>query len=271
MSQLHRRDPAGVPRAARGWALVLAAALLATGCAKPPDLLEEVPSAEQLYRDGLSILEGKRRFVFFRTVDYQRAIDTFQEIVDNYPYSDYAVRAELRIADAYFDQEKYEEALSYYRDFADLHPQHEQVPYTMFRAALCHYERAKPANRDQTATHDSIEYLDKLLRRYPHAPEAQEAEALWLELRTRLAAHVMQIGDFYLVRSEFESAANRFQSVLNEYPGLGLDAQALYKLGVCYNAMNRDDDAKRIFEVILRNYEGTSVAEAAADLVPAAK
>jgi outer membrane protein assembly factor BamD len=267
-----RRPGSGNPvaRFAVAGALLLGIALSFPACSKPPTLLEEVPSAEELYREGLSILEGKRRFFVFRTVDYQKAIDTFQQIVDNYPYSDYAVRAELRIADSYFEQEKYEEALSYYRDFVDLHPQHEDVPYTIYRAALCYYRQSRSANRDQSATRKSIEYLDELLRRYPHAPQIREAEILWQELRTRLGEHVLQIGDFYLARSEYESAASRYQSVLDEFPGLGLDAQALYKLGVCYSAMNRDDDAKRIFEVILRNYEGTDVAEAAADLVPAA-
>ena len=34
--------------------------------------------------------------------------------------------------------------------------------------------------------------------------------------------------------------------------------------------MNRGDEAQQIFQVILENYEGSEVAEAAADLVPAA-
>jgi hypothetical protein len=35
--------------------------------------------------------------------------------------------------------------------------------------------------------------------------------------------------------------------------------------------MNRDAEAKKIFQVILENYKGTDVAEAAADLVPEAQ
>ncbi len=48
----------------------------------------------------------------------------------------------------------------------------------------------------------------------------------------------MNIGNFYMKRSEYRSAADRFRSVLNEYPGLGLDAEALFKLGLCYREMN---------------------------------
>ena len=62
----------------------------------------------------------------------------------------------------------------------------------------------------------------------------------------------------------------RYRELLNDYPGLGLDAEALYKLGVCYTRMNRGDEAQKIFQVILENYKGTDVAEAAKDLVPEA-
>jgi outer membrane protein assembly factor BamD (BamD/ComL family) len=79
------------------------------------------------------------------------------------------------------------------------------------------------------------------------------------------------VADFYFKEDEFPSAADRYRELLNEYPGLGLDADALYKLGVCYTRMNRDAEATKIFQVILENYKGTDVAEAAADLVPEAQ
>jgi outer membrane protein assembly factor BamD len=246
---------------------------LAMACAgSTPDAGEfgDVPSAEDLYAEGLAKLEkGGIHFWFIDTRDHQGAIDTFQDIIDNYPYSDYATLAELRIADAYFDQELWEEALSYYRDFSELHPDNEKVPHTILRAALAHYHQSRPANRDQTATRQALKQLERLRNNYPQAAESEEADQLWRELRTRLGTSVMNIGDFYMERSEYRSAADRFRSVLNEYPGLGLDAEALFKLGLCYREMNLEDEAARIFQVILENYQGSEVAAAAQDFVPA--
>ena len=93
---------------------------------------------------------------------------------------------------------------------------------------------------------------------------------MWRELRTRLGEHVIGIADFYLDRSEYQSAADRYRSVLNEYPGLGLDAEALYKLGICYSNMSLEDEAQRVFQVILENYEGSEIADAAQEWVPSA-
>jgi len=245
----------------------IALLLLAAGCAKPPPEFEEVPPAEELYQEGQKILEGKRFLGFWPYTDYGGAIETFQAIIDNYPYSEYAVLAELAIADAYFDDEKYEEALSYYRDFTDLHPQHDKVPYTIYRSALCHQRRVHSANRDQTATREALIFLDQLLAKYPYSEYASEGEVLWRELRTTLAEQVKDIGDFYLKRNEWESAAERYRSLLNEYPGLGLDAQALYKLGVCYAEMNRTEEAENIFQAIVQNYRDSDVARDAADRI----
>jgi outer membrane protein assembly factor BamD len=254
-------------------ALLPAALLGLTACAtQPPEPeLGELPEADVLYQQGVALLEDRKTVLWlFDVTPYQEAIDKFQEVVDNYPYSEYAVQAELKIADSYFEQERWDEALSYYRDFAELHPEHPKVPYTIYRTALCHERKSVSAERDQTATREAVAALDQLMTRYPATPEAREAEALWRDLRTKLGQHVLGIGDFYWKRDEYQSAAGRYRQVLDEYPGLGLDAEALYKLGLCYTHMNREDEARRIFEVILQNYEDSEVARAAQDQIPAA-
>lgn len=250
---------------AMGAGLALA---VGVGCASTKPEVAEVPPAEVLYQQGLEKMEGGKVLWVYNSADNAAAVEHFQQIIDNYPYSEHAVLAELKIADAYYADGKYDEALSYYRDFSELHPQHDRVPYTLHRAAQCHYQQSRSPDRDQTATIESLKYLDQLITRYPHSAEAREAEETWKELRTKLAQHDMQIADYYMERDEFQSAADRYRGVLNKYPGLGLDAEALYNLGLCYTEMNLEDEAHKIFEVILQNYRGTDVAAAAADRMP---
>ena len=240
---------------------------LVCGCSSPPPTFEDVPPAQELYADGLAELGDGSDAWYWPLGDNTDAIETFQSIIDNYPYSEYAVLAELAIADAYFRDEQYEEALSYYRDFTDLHPQNEKVPYAIYRAALCHYHQIRSPNRDQTATRLALEFLDDLLARHPYSEYADPGEELWRELRLTLARQVANIGDFYMARQEWESGAERFRALLNEYPGLGLDAEALYKLGVCYSEMNRVDEAESIFQAVVQNYRDTDVARDAADRI----
>ncbi len=250
--------------------LALAVGVLALACGKDePPLFTDVPPAEELYEKGLKILEGERVYIFFPTIKYDDAIETFQTIIDNYPYHALAIQAELQIADAYFEDERYDEALSYYRSFSDLHPQHERVPYTVLRSALCHYRQIRSIDRDQTATREAQVHLERLIRNHPYAEETREGETLLRELRTRLSRNIMQLGDFYLKRDEFQAAAERYRTVLNVYPGLGLDAEGLYKLGICYENMMRKDEARRLFHVVVANYPNSDVARLASERIAA--
>ena len=250
-------------------AFALVAALLLASCTSDTPSFEDVAPAEDLYAEGLEILEGRNILWVYRWVSYTKAIETFQAIIDNYPYSDYAVLAELQIADAYFADERWEEAVSYYRDFGDLHPQHPKVPYTILRSAQCHYEQVGTVNRDQTAAREALHFLEILLRSYPYSEEAAEGERMMHDLRTRLAENVLLTGDFYLKRDEFQAAAERYRNVLNVYPGLGLDAEALFKLGVCYENLKREDEALRLFHVLLENFGATRYALAAREHIAA--
>ena len=244
-------------------ALACLALLFATGCATNTAVFEDVKPAEELYADGLETLKGRKILWLFPIVNYDAAIESFQAIIDNYPYSEYEQKAQLRIADAYFDDARYEEALAYYQDFADLHPQHPQVAYTLLRAAQCHYNQIESVDRDQSSTFEATDALEKLIREHPYAKETREGEEMLLRLRTRLARNMLHIADFYLDRTHWQSAAARYRRVLDEYPGLGLDAKALYRLGVCLEEMRREDEALRLFHVVVENYADSSSAERA--------
>ena len=243
--------------------LGLLAAALASGCAGDSVTFEDVPPADELYAEGLELLEGRLLLGLFRIIDYDAAIERFQAIIDNYPYSEYEERAQLKIADAYFDDERYEEALAYYQDFSELHPQHPKVAYSLLRAAQCHYNQIESVERDQTSARKATDALEKLIREHPYAPETREGEEMMVRLRTRLAQNMLLIADFYLDRTHWQSAAARYRRVLDEYPGLGLDAVALYRLGVCLENMRREDEALRLYHVVVENYADSSAADRA--------
>ena len=257
-----RSTRSGAARSLAALALSVSLAL-AVSCTDKVPTFEETKPADELYAKGLKILEGRRILWMFTLISYDSAIEAFQSIIDNYPYSEYEQKALLKIADAYFDDRRYEEALAYYQDFADLHSAHEQVPYTLLRAALCHFNQIQSIDRDQTSTHLAIEALETLIRKHPYAKETREGEEILVQLRTRLALNMLQIADFYLVRTHWQSAAVRYRRVLDEFPGLGLDARALFRLGLCLENLRREDEALRLFHVVVENYADSTAAELA--------
>jgi len=242
------------------WVTVLVIFLLAMSCAKPSDEDEkpvvkpEIPSAEELYARGLENLKLRRVFWLIPYHDYQDAINTFQELVDNYPFNDLAVDAELQIADAYFIQDKYQEAASYYRDFGDLHPDHPKVPYTIFREGLCYFRQVRAPDRDQMTTHQALSVFEKLSSLYPKSEFTQEAAPLIQDLRTRLAESEFLRANFYFDHEEYQAAVRRYESLLHDFSGLGFDEIVLHRLEVSYVKMHRVAEAEQTAER-LRNLE----------------
>jgi outer membrane protein assembly factor BamD len=254
----------GVRPAARALGVLgLALAVLLSACQKEAPRFEDVKPADELYQEGLERLEGRKILGLFRYIDYDAAIETFQSIIDNYPFSEFEEKAQLKIADAYFEDERYEEALAYYQEFADQHSTDPRAPGALLRVAQCHYEQVQSIDRDQGAARKATTALEALIQQHPYAEETRQGEEMLVELRTRLARNMLHIADFYLERDHWQSAASRYRRVLDEFPGLGLDARALYRLGVCLENMKREDEALRLYHVVVENYADSPSARSA--------
>ena len=215
------------------------------GCASlPPE--EEVPSAERYYTRALEVLDGRSVLLFFHDVDYPRAIELFQEVIDNYPYSQYATLAELKIADVYFDTQKYEEAASYYQDFVELHPKHADVPYAIYQNGLCSFAQIREPDQDQGPTLDTVAQFEVLLQRYPNSDDAPAAREKLQMARNQLALHDIEIADFYLSRGNYYAAQKRYTEALTEFPDHTLHLETLSKLADALTELQRIHEARQI-------------------------
>ncbi len=241
--------PEALSRALRGIA-VLTIALLCACATAPPE--EELPSAESYYQRGVKLLEGQRVFLFFTDVDYPKAIESFQEVIDNYPYSEYSLLSELAIADIHFDREEYDEASSYYHDFVELHPNHPKVAYALYRNGLCSYNQMRAADRDQAATREAAAQFRALLERFPSSEMTGDARTRLSECEDRLADQIIDIADFYYDQEDFHSAARRYDQALTTYPGHSTRARSMTRLGVCLARLRQNERAVDVLQRALK-------------------
>lgn len=241
LRQSPREGSRALERAARGIA-ALTIALLCACATAPPE--EELPSAESYYQRGVKLLEGRRVFFFFHDVDYPRAIESFQEVIDNYPYSEYSLLSELAIADIHYEREEYDEASSYYHDFVELHPNHPKVAYALYRNGLCSYNQMRAADRDQAATREAAAQFRALIERFPTSDLTPDAKVRLGECENRLALQGIEIGDFYFSQHDWHSAARRYRIALNEYPSHQDRARTMVHLGISLARLRRYGEAE---------------------------
>ncbi len=170
----------------RAWVLLIVIALLG-GCASRKEPTE--PTAEQNYQMGMEKFDKK---------DYRDAIPYFQTILENYPFSFYAIQAELKIAESYFLDKKYVEALVHLQGFQELHPTNENIPYVLWMKAVCYSEQFRTIDRDVSAMDSSKRELVELTTRFPGSPYAQEANEMLVKVNGRLAEARFLRGPFLL-------------------------------------------------------------------------
>ena len=157
---------------------------------------------------------------------YKQAIDIYTKLRDWYPFDKLAIEAEYNIAEAHFNMEEYDEAALAYEEFEKLHPRHESIDYIIHQQALCYFNRLDSEDRDQTHAIKALSIFSRLMKQYPESPYVNKAEEKRTACLKSLADHEMYVGRYYLKNKKYKSALHRFQTVLDAYPGTGLDTEA---------------------------------------------
>ncbi|MBF0494974.1 MAG: outer membrane protein assembly factor BamD [Deltaproteobacteria bacterium] len=181
------------------------------GLTNPPK--EEAPMGpHQLAAEGMDEFNDRH---------YKKAIELFKQIKDRYPYSKYAVLAELKTADAHYSLEEYVEAAFEYQDFEKLHPKNDVVPYVIYQTGMCYYNQMLTIDRDQSATESAAKEFERLARTYPNSDYAVKAKARRDKCIRNLADHEYYIGEFYFKSKHYQAALGRFKGILEKYPDVG--------------------------------------------------
>jgi outer membrane protein assembly factor BamD len=208
---------------------LLVAPLGLTGCGKAVDYVKNIfgygSKSEALEGDQSGALAAKAQ-ERMDADDYAEAATLYQQIKDQYPYSRYAILAELKLGDAYYLNGKYIEAYGAYRSFEELHPTNDAVPYAIYQQGMCHYMRMNGIDRDQTPTLLTIQTLAHLVESYPESQYANLAKARIAEAQNNLAGHEFYIGEFYYKRKDYQAAMNRFRGLIEAYPDSGYHQRA---------------------------------------------
>ena len=165
--------------------------------------------------------------------DYKDALDAFKKLKDWYPFSKYAILAELKIGEAHYHLQEYPEAVAAYEEFERLHPRNEATPYVVYQIGQCYFEQMDTIDRDQTAAQKALDTFRRLQRQYPDDPYSQKATAQITACLKSLAGHEFYIGRFYFKQKQYYAARERFLAVITQYPDAGYNYLALQYLATC--------------------------------------
>jgi outer membrane protein assembly factor BamD len=218
------------------------------GCSlfnKDDDYVPDDP-ADKLYNEGLFLLNDKQ--------DYKEAAKKFDQVDRENPYSDWARKALLMSAYAYYQADEYTDCISSAERYVTLHPGSPDAAYAQYLIGSSYYDQILDVSRDQGRADKAISALEEVVRKYPDSEYATAAKKKVDMARDQLAGKEMEIGRFYMNKRDFIGAINRFKVVVTQYQTTRHVEEALARLTEAYLSLGILDEAQTAAAVLGHNF-----------------
>ena len=181
-----------------------------------------------LYVEGVNLMQQKK---------YDKAIEKFSAIRENYPFDPIAFVATVKLGDVYFEKKEYILASGVYEDFFNSHPEDTNIPYVLVRLGECYEILSLSFDRDQAYTLKAIERYTYLKNRFPASSYAKLVDIKMKKLVQKLADREVYVGEFYYNTFKYNAAIMRLEYFLKKYPDMNGTDKALYYLALSYTAL----------------------------------
>ncbi len=196
-------------------ACLLIACTLAACSAPPP-------------RDEHSLFEEAN--AEFEARNFFTASGLYDELLEQYPFSDVAEIARLRVAHAYYLDGKYERAITAFNDFERLHPTSSRLPFVEYTIGMCWLDQMRARDRDKSAAENALRQFERVIARYGDTLYGRLAAFRLSQVKEHLADHELFVGDYYARSGKRQAARARYQFIIDTYPETGAARTARERL-----------------------------------------
>jgi len=208
-------------------------------------------TAEALFDEGMRNFNEKR---------YSRAIDNFSKLRTDFPFSPEITQVELKIADAYYLNQQYPEAINAFKEYQSMHPTNEHIPFVLLRLGQAHFDQFTSTDRDQKNTEIAKGYFENVISSYPKSPQAAEAKQKLAKCLEYLAEHEFNVAFFYFKQEKYPAARDRFEEIVRKYKDTPTAVKSLYYLGESYRNEKNVIRAGLAYEALIEHYPETKFA-----------
>jgi outer membrane protein assembly factor BamD len=187
------------------------------------------------YRIASALLDGARGRMLFGLLpgftQRDKAIEQFETILVNAPYSDYAPLSLMNIARGHQRLGNTENAIDALDRMINSYSQSLLAPDAYLKLAQTHASLVDGPYYDQGATKESITYFTDFMLLFPGDSNVAAAEKGLDGMKTMLAESKMKIADFYFYkRSNFKAARVFYNEAITAYPESAIAARAKTRL-----------------------------------------
>lgn len=192
--------------------------------------------------------------------NYEEARKILETVKSKDSSQEYALLARIRIADTYFDDEAYDEAVVEYESFLDLYPYSKYASYAQYKLAMSFFERITTVDISYSLAKRALDEFEKLQRVYPRNPYMDIIDNRIKTCMNMLAEYEFYVGNFYYNKGSFNAAIGRFNVILKSYPASNKVPEALYFTGLSYKNLGQRDEALNTLTALINQFPSTKLS-----------
>ena len=142
--------------------------------------------------------------------------------------------AKITLANAYFNDEDFENAALNYEEFLELYPASPKAKDALFRLGVSYLNLVKGPEWDQTFTRKATNAFEEFIKRYPDDPRVEKARTYRKIGRKILAEHEVYIAGTYDMIHKFTASIHRYKDIKGKFSDVEPMDRLDYLLGRAY-------------------------------------
>jgi outer membrane protein assembly factor BamD len=179
----------------------------------------------ELYRIASALLDGAHNRIWGwlpSPSNRPRAVEYFEVIILDAPYSDYAPLALMDVARGHQLSKDTDEAIDSLDRLVNTYPQSVLAPVAYLKLGDLHASLSEGPKYDQASTKEAMTYYEDYMILYPGDSGVPKAAAGVDKMKTILAQSKIYIGDYYFYkRLNFVAAKVFYNEAITAYPDSG--------------------------------------------------
>ena len=234
--------------------LILAPLLFFWSCGDKTKKISEIIDVDMemqmsnAYKEGYSELQKG---------DVLLAAKKFNEAELLFPQSPWAAKSAIMAAYAYYTQDYYSDTIFELERYLKTYPNHKDKVYAHFLLGMSFYEQIVDEKKDLKSILDAKNQFELIIKEYPASEFAMDAKFKIDLINEILAAKEMYIARYYLNKSKWIPALNRFKTVVNKYNTTIYTEEALHRLVEINYRLGLIDESKKYANTLGYNYQSS--------------
>lgn len=231
----------------------LLAIFILTGCSSTKESVHEVSPSEFYQEAQLLLNQGS----------WVIAIEKLELLDSRYPFGAYSEQVQLDLIFAYYKNKDFALSEATIERFMRMNPGHAEMDWILYMRGLSNMAQDSSLlhdmmnlnrnDRDPEPARKAFVDFRRLLLRYPNSEFGADSQKRMVALKNRLANSELATAEFYVRREAWVAVINRSQQIQRDFPDTQAARNALPLMLTAYEALQLEEPAQRIRELIELN------------------